>query len=107
MPLASMVGSGTGSTVTKIPAASASQPNSLVTVTVYNPDSSTTMVCVVSPVFHKYASHGSVDSETESPSQKVVGPLAVITGTGVGVGLTVMSMLSLPVHPLMSVTCTQ
>ena len=43
---------------------------------------------------------------TEPPSQKVVGPPAVMVGTA-GFGFTVTVLLEVFEHPLASVTCTE
>ena len=56
--------------------------------TVNDPDVVTVMDCVVSPVDHRFPLEADEVRVTEPPSQKVVGPPAVMVGT-VGIGFTV------------------
>ena len=67
------------------------------------------MVEVVSPVLQTYVAAAGVEdavSTTEPPSQKVVGPPAVMVTTGVGLTVTSTGEVAEPVQPLMSVIVT-
>lgn len=71
---------GNAFTVTVTGAEPEEQLDAFVTVTMYVPPVVTTILCVVSPVFHKLLKAELEESTTESPIQKVIGPAAVITG---------------------------
>jgi hypothetical protein len=64
------------------------------------------ILCVVALLLHKYELAKLAESVTESPWQKVVGPLAVITADGSGFTLTAV-IFDLAEHPLLSVTVTE
>jgi len=60
----------------------------------------TVIACVVAPFDHIYVPPGEDVSITESPKQKVVGPLGVMVG-GAGMVLTVTAVGALvALHPL-------
>jgi hypothetical protein len=103
-PLAVIVGvGGIALTVTVVGADVAPQPFPFETVTEYEPAVVTVIDRVVAPFDHKYESvelFGAV-SVTESLTQNVVGPLAVITGTG-GTAATPTVALAVVVHPRLS-----
>ena len=65
------------------------QPLPSVMVTLYGPSTEATIVCVVSPEFHKYAAAVGAVRTTEPPAQNVVGPFAVTVATGAGFIVTV------------------
>ena len=99
---------GFGFTVTfVVEAEGVEQPNPFATSTEYAPEVVTVIDCVVSPVDHKYELAVLEVNVTEPPSQKVIGPLAVIVGA-VGFGFTVMLVVALTglSHPLASVIST-
>ena len=63
------------------------------------------MLCVVSPVDHKWSVADEEVSTTESPSQNVVGPLAVMVGTeGIALTVTVVVAEVAEQKPLSTVT---
>ena len=87
-PLAVIVGvGGSGFTVT-VTGKDITPHNPVETLTVNVPPAVTVMDCVVAPVDHEFPVVAEEVNTTEPPEQKVVGPPAVIVGTG-GVGLTV------------------
>ena len=63
------------------------------------------MLCVDSPVDHKLSVADEEVSTTESPSQNVVGPLAVMVGTeGIALTVTVVVAEVAEQKPLSTVT---
>jgi hypothetical protein len=106
-PLAVMVGvDGLAFTVTFVAALVALQPLPLVTVTLYAPEVVTAIDCVVAPFDQAYEALEGAVRVTEPPSQKVVEPLAVMTGV-VGFALTVTEVTALvALQPLPLVTVT-
>ena len=63
------------------------------------------MLCVVSPVDHKLSVADEEVRITESPSQNVVGPLAVMVGTeGIALTVTVVVAEVAEQKPLSTVT---
>ena len=63
------------------------------------------MLCVVSPVDHKLSVADEEVRITESPSQNVVGPLAVMVGTeGIALTVTVVAVELAEQKPLSTVT---
>jgi len=98
---------GRAFTVTITAAEPAEQPDTFVTVTLYAPPFVTTMDCVVSPVFHKLLKAELEESTTESPTQKVTGPPAVIAGVD-GFALTFTVVLAdCALQPKVLVTVTK
>jgi hypothetical protein len=90
-PPAVIVGTGgVGLTVTVV-AAEVEEQDPLETVTVYEPEVVTVMDCVVAPVDQVFPVAEEDVKVTEFPEQNVVGPLAVIVGTG-GSGFTVTTV---------------
>lgn len=76
-------------------------------ITLYTPLVVTIMSCVIALVDHELPFGSEEDSVTESPEQKVVGPLGVITGAA-GIGFTVMvtGAEAGETHPFASVAVT-
>jgi hypothetical protein len=95
---------GVGFTITAVDELEAEQPL-VVIVTVYDPELNTVIACVVAPFDHIYVPPGEDVSITESPKQKVVGPLGVIVG-GAGVVLTVTAVGALVALQPLVVTVT-
>ena len=100
-PPAVIVTAGAGLTVTLT--AEDVPPHPLLSVTVYDPDAVTVMLCVVAPLLHTLLLLMLEVSSTLSPWQNVVGPPAAIEGMLFGFTLTVTAF-EVPVHPLTSVT---
>jgi hypothetical protein len=97
---------GLGNTVMVCGVQISVHPLESVTVTLYVPGVLTTIDTVVSPVVHKYLPGVPVAVRmTESPSQKEIGPLTIITTTGLG--CTVTCLLQLLVQPEAYVTVTE
>ena len=61
------------------------------TVTVYEPEALTVMVCVVAPVDHVFPVAEDEVRFTDPPEQKVVGPLTVIVGVEVELTVTTVA----------------
>ena len=106
-PLAVMVGTaGSGWTVTLV-ADEEAEHKPLSTVTEYDPEAKTVMLCVVSPVDQRLSMAEDDVRITESPAQNVVGPSAEMVGVA-GVGLTVMlSVIEFPEEQPFSITSTE
>ena len=82
------------------------QPEIFFTVTAYEPLSVTVILLDVDPVFQRLPVEALEVNITLSPIQKVVGPLAVITGIG-GNGFTVTFVVGdVATHLFASVTRT-
>ena len=82
-------------------------PERLFTVTAYEPLSVTVILLDVAPLFHRLPVAALEVNTTLSPIQKVVGPLAVITGIG-GNAFTVTFVAALvALHPKALVTVTK
>ena len=78
-----------------------------VTVTVYDPVVITVILCVDSPLDHRFPVALLDVNITLSPWQNVTGPPAEIVGVG-GNGFTVTAVAEdVPVHPFTSVTVTE
>ena len=91
---------GNAFTVTFTGAEFEEQLDAFVTVTIYVPPVVTTILCVVSPVFHKLLKAELEESVTLPPAQNVTGPLAVTTGVE-GLAFTVTVVAADPaVQPL-------
>ena len=92
-PLGVMSGvAGFGSASTLVTAEETDEhPAALLTVTLKLPVLFTTMLCIVSPLFHKYDAAALEVNVTLPPSQNVVGPPGVIVGVA-GNGFTVTTV---------------
>jgi hypothetical protein len=101
-PAAVTVGTeGTGLTVTVVgEAAGVVHPNPLVTPKEYDPEVVTVIDWVVSPVDQRFPVVEEEVSTTEPPTQKLVGPPAVIVGVdGIGFTVTEITLLDELWHP--------
>lgn len=107
-PLAVIVGTaGRGCTVTDVLAEVRLQPLALVTVTEKTPDVETVILCVVAPLLQRYDGAAELVKVTLPPTQKVVGPLAVMVGTPGSGFLTTLVAAEVREHPFASVTVTE
>ena len=107
-PLGVIVGTaGKAYTVTTVAKELPEEHPAKICSTVYEPLLVTVIDCVVSPVDQRFPLEAEEVSMTEPPSQKVVGPAAVIVGTeGTGFTVTFVGELNRLVHPFEPVICT-
>ena len=88
---------GVGFTVVFVEADTPEEHPANICSTVYEPAVVTVIDCVVSPVDQRFPLEAEEVSTTELPEQNVVGPPAVIVGTG-GIGFTVTIVEEDEVH---------
>ena len=105
-PPAVIVGVGSGLTVTFTDADVVPHPASLRALTQYEPGCVTVIDWVVAPFDHWYDGAEDDVSVTDPPAQNVVGPDAVITGTGGGSLTTMARVFDVLAQPLEFVTVT-
>jgi hypothetical protein len=98
-----IIATGPGVTVTFVVYGADTHPLESVTITVYMPVESATILCVVSPVFHVYDEPLFAVSVTESPWQNVVGPSGVTEAAVGACSVTVNDAVDVQM-PLLMVT---